>query len=378
MRLAGPWGKAAPEASPSPSERRFPCDACGAMLTFSPGTGTLVCPYCGHENHIVDEPTAAIVENDLQTALAKGLAEAPVEETRTVKCTACAAEFTFDPGRHAGQCPFCGQPVVTDTGTNRHVKPAALLPFAIPEPDARQRIANWLKGLWFAPNKLKDYARGGGRLAGMYLPYWTYDSRTDTTYSGERGTVYHEQVRVQAVRNGKRVSEIQTVQKVRWTPVSGRVQRTFDDVLVLASHSLPSWITDRLEPWDLQDLRAYSESYLAGFQSEAYQLALADGFETAKQKMRLVIQGDIQADIGGDMQRIHQMSVTHNDPTFKHILLPIWLGAFSFQGKTYRLCVNGRTGEVQGERPWSAWKIAGAVLVLAIVTGLLLWAYGGS
>jgi len=34
--------------------------------------------------------------------------------------------------------------------------------------------------------------------------------------------------------------------------------------------------------------------------------------------------------------------------------------------------VNGRTGEVVGERPWSFWKIAAAAaLVLAVAAGLL-------
>jgi predicted RNA-binding Zn-ribbon protein involved in translation (DUF1610 family) len=381
----GPWGQrpaadagtapSAPEAAAAAAGgRRFACESCGAILAYKPGTENLVCPYCGHENHIV-EATTAIIENDLRAALDHGSAEAPVEETRTVKCGTCAAEFTFEAGVHAGVCPFCGQPIVTDTGISRHIKPAGVLPFAIPEADARGRIADWLKGLWFAPSKLKTYARGAGRLAGMYLPYWTYDSKTRTEYWGQRGTIYLERVMVQVQRDGRTVMEQQTVEKIRWTPVRGQVARFFDDVLVLASRSLPAWITDRLEPWDLEDMRPYTADYLSGFQSESYQVALADGFETAQAKMRAMIQADVQADIGGDAQRVERMDVTHTDPTFKHVLLPIWITAFTFQGRTFRLCVNGRTGEVQGERPYSKWKIAAAVLVAVIVGGIVLYIY---
>ncbi|HET6468066.1 MAG TPA: hypothetical protein VFG43_06780 [Geminicoccaceae bacterium] len=385
----GPWGRrgkepagaapgaadAAGAAEAATAERRFACEQCGAILTYRPGTETLVCAYCGHANRIV-EAQVEIVENDLRSALEKGLSQAPVEETRTVKCGSCAAEFSFDPNVHAGACPFCGHAVVTGTGLNRHIKPAALLPFAIAEGEARERIASWLKGLWFAPNKLKQYARGAGRLAGMYLPYWTYDSKTSTRYAGQRGTIYYVQVPVRTVVNGRSVTQMQSVQKVRWTPVSGRVSRFFDDVLVLASRSLPAWITDRLEPWDLQDIRPYTEDYLSGFQSEVYQVPLDEGFEAAKEKMRAVIQGDVRADIGGDLQQIQRMDVTHVDPTFKHVLLPIWITAFTFQGKSYRLCVNGRTGEVQGERPYSPWKIAAAVIVAVIAGGLFLILFG--
>jgi len=54
-------------------------------------------------------------------------------------------------------------------------------------------------------------------------------------------------------------------------------------------------------------------------------------------------------------------------------LLPIWMAAYQFQGKTYRFVVNGQTGKVQGERPWSWIKIAGAVLVVLILAGVYFY-----
>ena len=51
------------------------------------------------------------------------------------------------------------------------------------------------------------------------------------------------------------------------------------------------------------------------------------------------------------------------------MLLPVWLAAYKYRGKTYRFVVNGQTGRVQGERPWSAWKIAIAVVLGLIVAG---------
>jgi DNA-directed RNA polymerase subunit RPC12/RpoP len=382
LRL-GPWGarraapsepEPAPEAGPE-GEGRLVCGQCGAVLSYRPGTAELTCEYCGHSNPIVDRPVE-IVENDLRAALEQGLTQAPQEETRTLKCESCAAEFTFDANRHAGACPFCGHPVVTDTGSHRQIKPAAVLPFLVEEQAAREGVGTWLKRLWFAPGKLKRFARTQA-LAGMYLPYWTYDSHTRTRYRGQRGTIYHEPVQVRAVVNGKPVVQTRMVQKVRWQPVQGQVAREFDDVLILASRSLPTWLTDGLEPWDVQDLRPYAKEYLAGFQSEAYQVPLDKGFEAAHERMRQAISHDVMADIGGDVQRIERIEVEHIRPSFKHVLLPIWLGAFRYGGTTYRLCVNGRTGEVQGERPYSAWKIALAVLVVATIVGLLLYVYGG-
>ncbi len=100
----------------------------------------------------------------------------------------------------------------------------------------------WLGSLWFAPNGLQDYARKGRKLQGIYVPYWTFDADTKNAYTGERGTVYYETRTV--TRNGKTMTE--RVQRIRWSYKSGRVKRWFDDVLVLASKSLPPKHTEHL------------------------------------------------------------------------------------------------------------------------------------
>ena len=83
----------------------------------------------------------------------------------------------------------------------------------------------------------------------------------------------------------------------------------------------------------------------------------------------------IRSDIGGDEQRIRSQRSSYFDITFKHILLPIWISAYRFGDKPYRFVVNARTGEVQGERPWSVVKIVVAVLamiVVAVIIGLIV------
>jgi hypothetical protein len=239
------------------------------------------------------------------------------------------------------------------------------LPFSLGEEQARKAMSDWLGRLWFAPNGLQDYARKGRKMQGIYVPYWTFDADTKSQYRGERGTVYYETRTV--TRNGKR-QQIQ-VAKVRWRAVSGRVARFFDDVLVLASTALPKRYTDALEPWDLSALVPYAPEYLAGFRAEGYSVDLEQGFAQARDKMDAIIARDVRFDIGGDRQRIHDIDTEVRDTTFKHILLPVWLAAYRFRGRTYRFVVNARTGRVQGERPWSAWKIAVAVVIGAAVAG---------
>lgn len=142
-------------------------------------------------------------------------------------------------------------------------------------------------------------------------------------------------------------------------------------MLVLASRALPKKYTDALEPWDLSALEPYAPEFLAGFQAEGYSIALEEGYEEARTRMDRVIRRDVAFDIGGDRQRIHSISTTVNDVTFKHILLPVWLAAYKYRGQSYRFVVNGQTGRVQGERPYSVWKISCAVALAALVAGAL-------
>ena len=362
------------QAAPSaPVDHRFPCDACGAHMRFDPPSNQLVCQHCGTTQAMPQTGASGggIKELDFQRAIARRLPDAEIEITRIIACNACGAQFAFDPDIHAAQCPFCASPVVSDTGTHRHIKPAGLLPFALDEPTAHHAMQEWLGSLWFAPNGLRDYARKGRRMDGIYVPYWTFDAQTASRYSGQRGTHYY--VTQTVMRNGK-ATQIRT-RRTRWRSVSGQVARFFDDVLVLASRSLPKGHTDGLEPWDLSALEPYKPDYLAGFRAEGYQIALEDGFTEARAYMDRMIARDVKYDIGGDDQRIGQIDTEISDVTFKHILLPVWLAAYHYRGQSYQCVVNGRTGRVQGERPYAVWKIAFAViigLILAVGAGFVI------
>jgi hypothetical protein len=84
------------------------------------------------------------------------------------------------------------------------------------------------------------------------------------------------------------------------------------------------------------------------------------------------IETAVRQDIGGDEQRIHDVVTSYAAITFKHLLLPVYLGAYSFKNKVFQLMVNARTGQVQGDRPYSFWKIAGLVLLILIVVGTIV------
>lgn len=349
------------------------CKQCAAKLTFAPGTTSLKCEYCGAENEI-EIKTDAVEEIDFEKFLNEKYSSVQKQEISTVRCNSCGAQTTFDKNVVSDLCPFCGSVlVVKDPITQSIVKPGSLLPFKIDTNKAFVQFQTWLKKLWFAPSDLKKFATQQEKLKGMYIPYWTYDSNTSSRYTGQRGTNYQTTESYTTTENGKTVSKTRTVTKIRWTNVSGNVSNVFDDVLVLASKSLPKKYTEKLEPWDLDQLVNYDEKFLSGFRTETYQVDMKDGFTEAKTKMEPVIRNSVNHDIGGDHQRITTLSTTYNDVSFKHVLLPVWISAYKYNDKVFRFLVNGRTGEVQGERPWSWIKITLAVLAGLAIIGGIIW-----
>ena len=348
------------------------CKNCGASLKFAPGTNSLKCEFCNVVNEIpaAKEP-AHVEEIDYEQFLNEHNVAADDKQTVvTVTCTACGATSTLQPNVTSDNCPFCDNALVLKDGSNSSIiKPKYLLPFSVDKKEAFEDFGKWIKGLWFAPNDLKNYANNVDKFNGMYIPYWTYTADTSSDYTGMRGDDYTEEESYDTTdSDGNTVTETRTVTHTNWFPVGGTVNQDFADLLVMASKSLPEDYASHLNPWDIKDLTAYDDGFLAGFRTEVYQVDVKSGFGEAKNYMAAAINQSVMRDIGGDHQRVSTINTTYNHITFKHILLPIWISAYRYNDKVYRILINGRTGAVKGERPYSWVKIT--LLVLAIAAAV--------
>jgi len=358
----------------------LPCSNCGAPLRYSPGVDSLACENCGTINDLPPafenpwQPAPEIREHDYAEAINAKLPEVAFSETETISCPGCGAEITFDAETIADECPFCATPLSREASRpSRHPKADGVLPFLLTEREARAKMKGWLGRLWFAPSGLKRYAESGRPMSGVYLPFYTYDAMGDADYRGQRGDAYYLTQHVNVMRDGKSRRVAQQVRKIRWTPVSGRVRRAFDDVLVPASTTIEP-AADRAEAggrsWDLSALEPFRSEFLAGFRAEAPSIELEAGFARATQVMEAMLARDARFDIGGDAQRLTELSPRYSDISFKHVLLPLWIAAYRWKNMPFRVVINGRTGEVQGQRPWSVWKITFAVVAALLLAGL--------
>lgn len=354
---------------------RYACPGCSADLIFEPRDGCLSCPYCGR-NEPIPASAAEVQERSYEDYLKLRPEQlVPISDQAVeVQCSGCGAAVSFTPPEVAGDCSFCSAKIVAQPQPAHPLLAVeGVLPFYIAQRQAADAIKAWLASRWFAPGALVKLAKQE-LASSVYLPFWTYDAYTVSHYAGERGEYYWTTESYVVTDNqGRSVTRTRQVRKTRWHPASGTVTRWFDDVLIAATRSISTSRLATLEPWDLADVKPYQPAYLAGHKAQRYQVELGQGFEAAKSVMTPAIESAVREDIGGDEQRVHQISTAYSGITFKHLLLPVWISAYQFQSKIYQVLVNARTGEVQGERPYSPLKIAGFVALLLLVALVLLY-----
>jgi predicted RNA-binding Zn-ribbon protein involved in translation (DUF1610 family) len=349
--------------------RIFPCNQCGADLEFNIGQQQLACPYCGAVQQIALPANAEIVENDYQGMLQQlqalkergGNEQEAATGNHEIRCDSCGANVVFQGTLTSTNCPYCASPLQRDKihDAKTRIPVDAVLPFLVPRERVAEKLRQWVKSLWFAPN---DFKRDGvrGKFNGCYYPYYTFDSVTYTRWAGERGDHYWVTVKGP---DGKDRQERRT----RWTYCAGDFERVFDDVLTLALKDDQASLLQSLEPWPLGKCQSYTPELLAGLFARTYDVPLDHGFEAAKSRMDDAILAEVRQRIGGDEQRVSSRKTSHRAVTFKHVLLPVWLMAYRYKGKPYRVTMNAATGEVQGERPWSWVKITALVVTLVLI-----------
>jgi len=342
------------------------CDGCGAGLEYAPGTTTLRCPYCGRQQEIAP-PSRPVYEHSFATLAHKP--RVPVERVAAQRfvCGKCGAKTLG--AVLAQRCQFCAAPLVVDTTTDPQVPPEAVLPFAFDRDGARAAFRKWVKSRWFAPNNLKRMMDTES-MRSTYLPYWTFDSQTESFYKGARGTYYYT---TQTYTDSQGRTQTRQVRHTLWTPASGTVARAFDDVLIPATTIVAPDRLAKLDPWPLKQAVPYDPNYLLGYQALRYDVEPESGFEQAKAIMARQIEKDCLRDIGGNEQRLSSVKTKYSRVTFKLVLLPVWIGAYVYGGEPYQILINGITGEVQGARPYSAAKIIAAVVAVIVVIAVLAY-----
>lgn len=348
----------------------YRCPQCGGEMNYDANAQQMVCGYCEYAMPMPQsEGQRAIVEYDLEHGLAMARERGFGAEVKTISCQECGASVSFPDNVTAHACDFCGSAQVLEQSDNRNViRPESLVPFQVDRDGASDKFSGWLKGLWFRPSNLKHQA-SVSEMSGVYVPYWTFDAQVHSDWTAQAGYYYYEtEYYTEKDADGNIVEKSRQVRHTRWEPAWGARNDSYDDILVCASKGLPEKLADKLKTFDTTQLRSYEASFLSGWKAEEYAVTLNDGWKQAVEEIESTQHQRCSGDVPGDTQRSLNVTNTYSDETFKHILLPIWISAYRYNDKIYRFLVNGQTGEVTGNAPYSVFKI---VLFIAFIVGVI-------
>jgi DNA-directed RNA polymerase subunit RPC12/RpoP len=346
-------------AAPAPAHtgRTFECPQCGAPRRFDPTRQDLRCDNCGHTEPIEMLPAAGseqILDYNLPTRKAQRWAEAE----RVVVCSKCGGGAVLPAGQTSNTCLFCGSTaLVTAEEDAELIAPQAIIPMQQTAESIDRRVRAWLSRDLFAPDSLRKMARGR-RLQPVYIPFWSFNL---TLTAHWRGLV------AEGANRG-------------WTWRDGETTYFYTNFLQLGSRVLPADLIRNIGEFDMAKLVRYKPEFLAGWPAGAYNVSLTQ----ATDDMRAGVVADAskkldkQAVPGQRVAQIQLVRPEFSGQTFQLLLLPIWVGNYQYQGRTYRVLANGQTGQVAGDKPVDSVKVALLLaLLLAALTpfaiGAFLW-----
>lgn len=340
------------------------CPFCGGKVVYSPADRALKCEYCGRKAQIdLTRYGAELDFYDLMNAQNNTWSD----ETHVFRCNNCGAREVLSKNEISKKCAFCGTTNVVQTDELCGLKPNAVLPFLLDKKQTCAKVVAWAKKKLFAPKKFKTSVQPE-EVCGNYIPAFTFDSATESSYSGRLGKTHTRTKRV----NGKTVTETYT----EWFHIQGTYSMSFDDILVQASDSVSQKDINKMSPFDTNHSQVYSSEFLQGFSASQYsrtgQECWTDAREIMKQKVRAAILAQYTYDTVGSLS----VDMRCKHITYKYVLLPVYVGHCNYAKKLYNFFVNGQTGKVTGKTPLSPIRVGIAVLLgLAALVGLGILAY---
>jgi ssDNA-binding Zn-finger/Zn-ribbon topoisomerase 1 len=340
----------------------FKCPSCGSYMVHKIGTYKLECINC-KSTKAIDAKPANNIKKPLESATDKlnGV-------KKLIDCPGCGANIEFKKFELSKNCPYCKNPLVTKCVNP--LKIDSIIPFSIDKNSAKDIFKNWLGSLWFAPNNLSNLKDFEHQFTPTYIPFFAFDCGSYSTYTGQRGDAYYVEVQKEVYINGRLSIVRELERRVRWYNVSGEISRDFRDILIDAQENLPP-IIKKLKGFDLNVQITYNPSFLSGYNASEYSKDINKAYLEAKEYMKRIIYKDVLWDIGGDEQRVFNINSNFFNQAYEVTLLPVWISSFKYKNKDYTIAINGLSGEIVGQRPYSYVKIFTLIFIIFVIIGTL-------
>jgi hypothetical protein len=293
-----------------------------------------------------------------------------------ITCTTCGADVVVQAGLRTTECPYCGSPHVVERPPHEdRPDPTFVVAFTVDHAAAQGIVKRWIGNRGpFVQAGIKHAVVEGTR--GVYVPSYLYGARAHARYSASIGENYTVTVTYTTTDSkGNTVVRTRTEVRTEWRSLSGVYDANVMDVLVTASRGLGNAELEAVEPFDLRLLQCYTPDLLAGWIAEEASIAPEDCVKMAQGETRAGIERELQGFMPGDSSTSLQTKISLRDEVAHLALLPVWIFVLRYaeDKDPIRILINGQSGKVAGNVPFSAVRIALAVILfLGLAAGLML------
>ena len=315
------------------------CENCTSALFYSPETEKLECSACGSSFKVsqYEEKTDSGEVMDMQI----------------YSCTACGAKLAVNGVESSTFCSYCGQPTIVFDRVSLAKKPKYIIPFSVSKQKAVELIRRRMSKGFFIPNTIKNFKIE--QVRGIYIPFWVYDVK------------YSDKIYLTGfVQRGKN-------KKMEY--FYRHAETMFYGLPLDASRQLSDEVTQRLEPFFLDDKKEFATGYMSGFYADCFDVNAELTWEQARYRCRDLFDEEIIKSV-----RAHKVTIKTKDTKAEminreYMMFPAWFLTFRYEDEPYTILVNGQTEKVVGAVPYDKVKMRLCFVLIAAIASICFFPF---
>ncbi len=323
----------------------YECPACGGPLRFDANEQKILCEHCNSQyeddyfdkqHDELDDSQATAIDWNLEGIVKNG---EQINVDISYCCTSCAAEIIADHNTAATECMYCGSPLLLSNNITGMLKPDLIIPFKIDKAEAEKRLKQFYRNKFLLPSAFKDKNRIA-KITGIYVPFWLFSAEGSGDITFNAATV----------NNRRKGDYVYTTTKFYSVLRSG--SSYFAKVPVDASVKMDDNYMDGLEPYNYDELKDFSSTYMAGYFADKFDVDVNISAQKAEKRIANSVAELFKKTVTGYSKvSVTSKSVAMTDRKVNYALLPVWILNTKYEDKMYKFAINGQTGKVAADLP---------------------------
>lgn len=361
---------------------QFKCPQCSTNLLFDADAGKLHCSRCSS-----DYPIQGYQKLEKIAKTIYRLAEYQDEEVRSYHCRTCKATLIADNRSVIDTCPFCYAPMYLSERMAGKPSPTMIIPFAIPEKEAKKALRKWHRRLKFAKSDI-GLDMKCPKPVGIFLPVQLFsvdvqgEAKLETTKVTAAGDTQADGRQPEAAlaataeaqgKEGASGAKKKKEKEIGTWELYRQAKLHFDAYPVNVSQKVDEKLFLAIQPYDTSALTYYLPGSLSGFYSEPGTASGREVLPELEKQLRSCLDTYIAGAVKGyDTKDIIGRDYQVLTKSCDYALLPVWLASYHSNDPDYFFIMNGQTGKLAGNPPLSRFKLGLAGFLIIIVLFLLM------